>query len=105
MRRAAKVDDNHASIVAALQSVGVRVQSLAAVGNGCPDLLVGIRGQFLMLEIKDGSKPPSQQRLNPAQVAWHQRWLGFPVYVVKSPSDALEKLGLRVSPANYDSET
>ena len=41
MRQAAKVDDNQAAIVEALRSLGASVESLAAVGKGVPDLLVG----------------------------------------------------------------
>ena len=41
MRRAARTDANQAEIVAALRGVGASVQPLHAVGQGCPDLLVG----------------------------------------------------------------
>lgn len=82
MRRAAKKDDNHANVVDALRQIpGCTVQDLAAVGNGCPDLLVGFRGRNLCLEIKDGSKPPSHRRLTPEQVVWHHEWRGQVVVV------------------------
>ena len=76
MRRAAKIDANQLAIVAALRARGWSVQSLAAVGRGCPDLLVGADGQNAVLEVKDGSKPPSARRLTPAQGEWHQNWNG-----------------------------
>lgn len=76
MRRAAKVDANQAEIVAALRAVGATVQPLHAVGQGCPDLLVGYRGQNYLLEVKDGSKPPSARKLTPDQVSWHDTWRG-----------------------------
>jgi hypothetical protein len=57
MRRAARTDSNQTEIVATLRSLGCSVQMLHAVGAGCPDLLIGIDGQNLLLEIKDGSKP------------------------------------------------
>lgn len=92
MRRAAKVDANHGEIVRALEAVGARVQSLAAIGNGCPDLLV-YRGQKLfLLEVKDGSKVPSAQRLTPAQVKWHATW-GGSVHVVRNVDEALVAIG------------
>lgn len=94
MRRASKVDDNHAAIVHTLRTCGAVVQSLAAIGRGCPDLLVSFRGQNLLIEVKDGRKPPSQRRLTADQVAWHSAWPG-PVHVVECPEDALEVLGLR----------
>ena len=48
MRRAAKIDSNHAEIVAALRGIGAYVMSLASVGGGCPDLLVGFRGHTFL---------------------------------------------------------
>lgn len=44
MRRAPRTDANQAEIVAALRTRGALVQSLAGVGAGVPDLLVGWRG-------------------------------------------------------------
>ena len=44
MRRAARTDENHTAIVQALLDAGCSVQSLAAVGCGCPDLLWGLAG-------------------------------------------------------------
>lgn len=91
MRRAAKVDGNHAAIVAAIRRTGASVQSLAAVGGGVPDLLVGYLGTNLLLEVKDGAKAPSKRRLTPDQVAWHSDWRGK-VYVVTSPDEALDAI-------------
>lgn len=93
MRRAAKVDDNQSEIVRALRLCGCSVQDLSAVGKGCPDLLVGCAGENFMLEIKDGSKPPSHQRLTDDQVVWHRDWRGQRV-VVNSVQQALEAVGL-----------
>lgn len=88
MRRAAKVDANQADIVLRLRQIGATVQSLAAVGNGCPDLLVGYRGRNLALEVKDGAKVPSARQLTPAEAAWHKAWRGQ-VHVVKTFQEAL----------------
>ena len=68
MRRAARIDKNHDDIVQALRAVGATVQSLAAVGSGVPDLLVGFRKQTFLVEVKDGQASPSAKKLNPAQV-------------------------------------
>jgi Holliday junction resolvase len=92
MRRAAKIDGNHGEIVAALREAGAMVQSLAPVGGGVPDLLVGWQGMLLLLELKDGSRIPSQQKLTPEQVRWHEAWSGHPVYVVRSVTETLEVL-------------
>lgn len=88
MRRAAHVDGNHAEVVRALRAVGCSVQSLAPVGSGCPDLLVGIGGRNVVLEVKDGRKTPGNRKLKPAQVEWIREWRGQ-VDVVLSAEDAV----------------
>lgn len=93
MRRAAKIDDNQALIVKALRRMGATVQSMAIVGDGVPDLLVGYRRQTYLLEIKDGDKTPSRQRLTEAQEVWHRIWRGLPVAVVHDVDEALEAIG------------
>ena len=90
--RAAKVDANHAQIVAALRKCGATVQSLAAVGKGVPDLLVGFEGKTLLMEIKDGEKVPSQQRLTTDQLNWHRNWRGGPLAIVDGVEAALRML-------------
>jgi len=92
MRRAARVDANHDQIVSALRAAGAVVQSLAAIGKGCPDLLVAFRGNLFLLECKDGAKSPSRQRLTTDQQTWHQAW-GALVEVVNSPESALRAIG------------
>lgn len=82
MRRAAKVDANQAEIVKALRQMGCTVQPLHTVGDGCPDLLVGAFGVTLLVEVKDGSKPPSERRLTPDQQVWHREWTGGPLSIV-----------------------
>lgn len=89
MRRAAKADANQLEIVQALRAVGCSVQSLATVGHGCPDLLVGRGGRNFLLELKAGDNAPSRRRLTVWQVDWHQTWRGT-VAVVQSVDEALE---------------
>lgn len=95
MRRGRR-DDNHAEVVAALRAAGASVEDLADVGGGCPDLLVGIRHVTYLLEVKDGTKPPSKRNLTPYEAAWHMRWRGRPVAVVESVEDALAACGIEV---------
>jgi len=96
MRRAGRVDANQAGIVAALRKAGATVQILAAVGDGCPDLLAGYRGGNWLLEVKDGMQPPSGRLLTPAQREWHRTWRGQKV-VVESVAEALQAIGATVS--------
>ncbi|VXB24233.1 conserved hypothetical protein [Burkholderia sp. 8Y] len=91
MRRAARVDANQPEIVAALRKVGASVTPIHAVGQGCPDLLVGFRGRTLVLEVKDGSKPPSARKLTDDEAVWFGNWKGE-AYVVETPEQAIEYL-------------
>jgi Holliday junction resolvase len=81
MRRAARVDRNHAEIVAVFRRLGCSVLDLAAVGRGCPDILVGCGGQAVLVEIKDGTLSPSRRKLRPAQVEFRANWRGRVVTV------------------------
>ena len=89
MRRAAKVDANHKQVVKMFRRHGCSVHSLAAVGAGVPDLLVGYSGVTHLVEVKDGSKPPSQRKLTPAQVAFRDAWKGEPPVTIESTADAI----------------
>ena len=93
MRRASKIDRNQPEIVDALRRAGASVQPLHSVGQGCPDLAVGFRGQTYLIETKDGSLPPSRRKLTPAQTEWHAAWRGH-VAVAKNISEALDAIGL-----------
>ena len=94
MRRAAKVDDNQGEIVAALRGVGASVELLHRVAGGCPDLLVGWRGQNFLIEVKDGAKPPSERKLTGWQQDWHAAWRGS-VAVVTTVDEALAAIGAK----------
>jgi len=84
--RAAKVDANQGDIVEPLLAIGASVQSLARVGNGCPDLLVGWRGHNVVMEVKMPG-----EKLNAVQKPWHRDWKGRS-HVVRSFDEALAVL-------------
>ena len=87
MKKYGRIDANQHEIAAGLRKVGCEVLSLAAMGNGCPDLLVNHAGQLTILEVKDGDKPPSRQKLTPHQIKFKQRW---PVHVVRNLDEAIQ---------------
>lgn len=88
MRRAAKVDRNQSEIVRALRQAGASVLCLHSVGQGCPDLMVGVNGLNRLIEVKDGLLPPSGQKLTPDEKEWHESWRGQKC-VVTSVKEAL----------------
>lgn len=66
-------DANEPEIVKALRALpGTSVVQLDAP----LDLLVGRRGVNLLLEVKDGSKPPSKRRLTDKEQAFFDSWEG-----------------------------
>jgi Holliday junction resolvase len=91
MRRIARIDDNQREIVKALRQAGCKVLSLAAVGNGCPDLLVYRADTLYMLEVKDGGKSASRRQLTPHQQRFKKDW---PVQVVTDIESALKAVRL-----------
>jgi hypothetical protein len=95
MRRRARVDDNQRAIVDWLRGVGAFVQSLAGLGQGVPDLLVGFRGVWYVFEIKDGAKRPSARRLTNDEIGWHTiARLHAPTHTVTSIDDVAAVLTL-----------
>jgi hypothetical protein len=97
MRRAAKVDSNHAEIVHDLREMGCTVLDLSRVGHGCPDTLVAYGNKNLLMEIKrEKRKGQSGGVLTPDQELFFQMWRG-PACVVHSTEEALAAMGFRVA--------
>lgn len=85
----AKTDANQTEIVEALRAIGAMVYPTHRLGGGFPDLLVGWKGRLLLLEVKDGSKPPSARLLTDKEQGFHAAWTGYPVIVVESAEQAI----------------
>ena len=91
MRRAARVDENQGLIVKALRACGATVRIITQ-GDGIPDLLVGYRGHTILMEVKDGNKPPSARQLTTAEQIFFDQWTGGKLFIVNSVEDALDVL-------------
>ena len=89
MRKRAKIDDNQREIVKALRKIDYSVISLASLGSGVPDLLIGIRGQNYLIELKDGKKSPSRRQLTIDERHFMDSWAGQ-VDVANSLEEILE---------------
>jgi hypothetical protein len=90
MRRAARRDDNEKEIIAAMRAEGAYVKVIN--DDGTFDLLCWYNGRTLLLEIKDGTKPPSARRLTPAEQKFHDEWPGDNLYIVNSVEEAIALL-------------
>lgn len=95
MRRAAKVDDNQKKIMQTLRRHGCTVSSTASEGKGFPDLVVGHRGVNALVEVKDGSKKPSEQKLTKDQEKFHAEWDGWIVTIHNEEEAAFLVLEMR----------
>lgn len=86
-RLASRVDKNQKEIVEALRAAGATVQHLHMVGKGCPDILVGIDGRNILMEIKN-----EIGKLTQDEWEWHTNWRGQ-ACIVYSVGDALKAIG------------
>jgi hypothetical protein len=90
MRRYGRIDANQNEIVAKLRKAYHSVTILSAVGNGCPDILVGRNGISLPMEIKiDGAE------LTDDELDWHTKWKGS-VAIVHSFEEAVDAMNEQV---------
>ena len=90
-RRAAKVDVNQPALVADIRALGMTVQHLHSLGQGCPDILVGVgkgkgKGKNYLFEIKN---PEYDGKLTADEQGWHDSWRGQ-VAVVETIENILE---------------
>lgn len=81
-----KVDSNQREIVKVFRQCGYSVAHTHMVGRGFPDLVIGKHGMNYLIEIKDGSKPPSRRKLTDDEQKWHDHWLGQ-VAIIESIED------------------
>lgn len=87
-----KADSNQKEIVNALRSVGASVFITSQVGNGFPDLVVGIFGKNYLIEVKNKK---GKNKLEPKQIIFHELWKGNSV-IVTNIKEALETIGCKI---------
>lgn len=73
--RNAKVDRNQPEIVKAFRSFGWAVLIISQLKN-CADIIVSKDGRTIVIEIKDGEKPKSQQKLTEGELKFMDQWQG-----------------------------
>lgn len=74
-RRAAKVDANQREIVEVFRGLGWYVLIISQLKNCC-DIIVSKNKQTIAIEIKDGSKPLSAQKLSDGEIKFMDEWKG-----------------------------
>lgn len=86
MMRAARKDANHNEIADYFIANGCSVGDLSQVKRLC-DIVVGYKGVNELVEIKDGAKVPSAQKLTEGEAKFHREWLGT-ITIITSIEDA-----------------
>ncbi len=81
-----RVDANQALIINELKACGFSVRDVHEVPEAL-DVIAGFMGFDVRIEIKDGKKPPSQQKLTEAEATEIATWRGRPIEIVRSVSD------------------
>ena len=74
-RRAARVDDNQSEIVKAFRKLGWYVLIVSQLKNCC-DIIVSKNGRTIAIEIKDGRKLLSAQKLSVGEIEFKEKWQG-----------------------------
>ncbi len=91
MRRAAKIDANQNQVVKDLRKLGFSVRITSSLGQGFVDLVLGKAKKNYLVELKDGSKPPSARKLTPDEEKFIEEWKGS-VIVASSLEEILNQI-------------
>ena len=75
MTYAKRVDITHGLVVKTLRDLGCTVFDTSRVAGGFPDLVVGINGKTVLVEVKRDASAPYTQ----SQLAFMQKWQGSAV--------------------------
>lgn len=89
--RARRTDGNHSEVMAEFRKLGCEVADTSRLGGGYPDLTVSLGRALCLVEVKDGSRCPSEQKLTADEAKFHAR---FPVEIVKDMDDVSRVVGV-----------
>jgi len=91
-----RTDANHKSIIDSLRKIPmVSVTSTHTIGKGFPDIVIGYKKQNYLVEIKDGNKSPSQRKLTPDEIDFHDKWNGQ-IMIAENIGDILKLLKIKL---------
>jgi len=93
MRRAARTDANQKEIVTALRNSGAVVLITSQLKN-CFDLLVCHNSKVYLVEVKDGTLPPSAMKLTKGEKEFKEKVesVGVKYHVITSVSEAISMI-------------
>lgn len=89
MRRKARRDANHNAVADTFRALGCSVFETDRVGEGFPDLVVGMSGtDNILVEIKNPETHYGRAGLNGTQSKFNEAWRGAKVMVICSADEA-----------------
>jgi Holliday junction resolvase len=83
-------DENQLAIRRWLEKCGWDVVFTTGQGAGFPDAVARCGSIIVLVEFKVDCKHPPETQLNKQQVAFHERWRGAPIYILRNELDCLE---------------
>jgi Holliday junction resolvase len=92
-RRAAKIDANQSELVKIMRDMGVSVKITSSAHDGMTDLVVGFGGITVLVEVKDGSRSPSERKFTQKQVEFHSSFAGA-ITVIETVDQAIQLVNL-----------
>lgn len=103
--RVCRVDANQPEIVEEFRRLGCSVEPTHWYADGFPDCMVGVAGFNILVEIKNGAKPPSARKLTKFEGWWHMTWQGQVVVVkdveeVRALVSAVERFARQIKACN-----
>lgn len=80
-----RTDANHSDVKGYFEDLGCTVHDTSQVGMGFPDLVVGLVGRTVLVEIKTDTG-----ELLPSQKTFNARWRGELPVVVRTQQDCID---------------
>ena len=84
-----RIDANQNEVVRTLRDLGCHVAITSMVGKGFPDIVVSHLGVTVLVEIKDGNKPPSARKLTADEKKFQKEYQGW-YRIVESVDDCIK---------------
>lgn len=97
---AKRVDSNQKEIINAFKKMGASVFDASNIGLGFPDLLVGIGGRTVLVEIKSSEKA----KFTEAQLKFMSEWKGSAVSRINDVHGAITLIKFLQNEPNPDKE-
>lgn len=85
---ARRVDENHKEIMDTYRLCGATVKDVSRLPGFC-DLVVGYCDMNFLIEVKDGKKTQSRQKLTNAEAKFHADWNGQ-ITIIRSSDEAMD---------------